>query len=155
MIICRFAREADLARINELRKEVNDLHVKGRPDRFKPGFEDVSIQLYEMWSSDEFDTIVAESEGTICGMACVKHVVKSETPFTKAMRYDHVDEFCVASAFRRQGVATALMEFIRDEAKKRDVHKVELNVWSFNEDAEIFYESVGFKTYRKLMEWEI
>ena len=155
MIICRLANEADFAKVNELRKEVNDLHVMGRPDRFKPGFEDVSKQLDEMWTSDEFDIIVAELEGNICGMACVKHVVNPETPFTKAMCYDHVDEFCVDSAFRRQGVATALMEFIRNKAKNRYVHKVELNVWSFNEDAEKFYESIGFQTYRRLMEWEI
>ena len=31
----RFARQEDLERVNELRKEVNELHVSGRPDIFK------------------------------------------------------------------------------------------------------------------------
>ncbi len=34
----RFAEEKDLDRINEFRKQVNDIHVEGRPDMFKPGF---------------------------------------------------------------------------------------------------------------------
>lgn len=35
----RFAREEELEKVNELRKEVNDVHVVGRPDIFKPGFD--------------------------------------------------------------------------------------------------------------------
>ena len=36
----RFAREDELDRVNELRKQVNDLHVEGKPDVFKAGFTD-------------------------------------------------------------------------------------------------------------------
>lgn len=35
----RFAEEKDLDIINELRKQVNDIHVEGRPDIFKAGLE--------------------------------------------------------------------------------------------------------------------
>ena len=34
----RFAEEHELHRVNELRKQVNDLHVAGKPEIFKPGF---------------------------------------------------------------------------------------------------------------------
>lgn len=34
----RFAEEHELDRVNELRKQVNDLHVAGKPEIFKPGF---------------------------------------------------------------------------------------------------------------------
>ena len=37
-MIIRFAKENELERVNELRKQVNDLHVAGKPDVFKPGF---------------------------------------------------------------------------------------------------------------------
>ena len=36
----RFAKENELDRVNELRKQVNDVHVAGKPDVFKPGFCD-------------------------------------------------------------------------------------------------------------------
>ncbi len=34
----RLAEEKDLSRVNELRKQVNDLHVMGKPEVFKAGF---------------------------------------------------------------------------------------------------------------------
>ena len=34
----RFAQDKDFERVNELRRQVNDLHTEGRPDIFKPGF---------------------------------------------------------------------------------------------------------------------
>ena len=33
-IIIRFAKESELVRVNELRKQVNDLHVEGKPEIF-------------------------------------------------------------------------------------------------------------------------
>ena len=37
-IIVRYAKEDDLCRVNELRADVNELHVNGRPDIFRSGF---------------------------------------------------------------------------------------------------------------------
>ena len=34
----RFAEERDIPRINELRRQVSELHAQSRPDIFKPGF---------------------------------------------------------------------------------------------------------------------
>ena len=34
----RFAEDKDFERVNELRRQVNDLHTEGRPDIFKLGF---------------------------------------------------------------------------------------------------------------------
>ena len=150
--IIRPAREDDLPQVDVLRKEVNDLHVTGRPDRFKNCFEDVLEYLKAIWNSEEFEIIVAERTGVICGYACVKHVERKETPFTKALRFDHVEEFCVDEAYRRQGIATALIRYIQEAAKKRGADTVELSVWEFNQDAIRFYEAVGFRTYRRYME---
>lgn len=35
----RFAEEKDLVRVNELRKQVNDIHANARPDILKPVLE--------------------------------------------------------------------------------------------------------------------
>ena len=58
-------------------------------------------------------------------------------------------------AFRRQGVGRELMNFLRDDAKKKGFSSIELDMWTFNKSAEIFYESIGFHTFRKFMEWKI
>lgn len=151
----RFARKEDLERVNELRKIVNDLHVQGRPDIFRPGFnEALRNVIYEIWNAEDKDIIVAEREGIICGFACVQFVNKPESSFQNARQFYAVDEFCVDEAFRRQGVATELIKYIKEDAKKRGFPKVELNMWEFNEGALAFYEAVGFKTYRRYMEMD-
>ena len=150
--VVRFAREEDLPRVNELRKIVNDLHVNGRPNYFKPGFQEVANQLFEIWNADDSDFIVADYCGVICGYACVRRAHKSETPFSKTMSLYLIDEFCVDEAYRRQGVATEMIRFIRSDAEKYGMSRVELNMWEFNEAALAFYEAVGFKTFRRYME---
>lgn len=151
----RFAREEDLKRVNELREEVNEVHVKGRPDIFKPGFNDVLRDyIFEIWNAENKDIIVAERDGVICGYACVQFVDKPENPFMNGRKFYDVDEFGVGEEFRRQGVATELIAFIKEDAKKRGLTKLELNMWEFNEGALAFYEAVGFKTYRRYMEMD-
>ena len=152
----RYAIREDLPRVNELRKQVNDVHVSGRPDIFKPGFGQVLQDfLYEVFEDENKDVIVAERDSIICGFACVHYVDKPESPYMYGRQFYDVDEFCVDEAFRRQGVATELIDFIRQEARSKGFKKVELNMWEFNEDARAFYEAVGFTTYRRYMEMEI
>jgi len=152
----RYAKREDLPRVNELRKQVNDLHVEGRPDIFKPGFDqEMQDLLYKIFESDNMNVIVAERGGVICGFACVQYVHKPESPYSFARHFYDVDEFCVDKAYRRQGVATELIDFIRQEAKTKGFDRVELNMWEFNEGARAFYEAVGFTTYRRYMEMEI
>ena len=152
----RYAKREDLPRVNELRKQVNDLHVMGRPDIFKSGFaQEMQDFLYTVFESDNMDVIVAERKGVICGFACVQYVHKPESPYSFARHFYDVDEFCVDKAYRRQGVATELIDFIRQEAKSKGFDRVELNMWEFNEGARAFYEAVGFNTYRRYMEMEI
>ena len=81
-ITVRFAREEDLERVNELRKQVNDLHVAGRPDVFKLGFcDELRDYLYVIWKSPEQKIVVAEAGGTVCGFAVLNHIVRPENPF--------------------------------------------------------------------------
>lgn len=152
----RFAKEKDLERVNELRRQVNEVHVKGRPDMFKPGFcqemqDAVSVFLHD----ENKDILVAERDGHICGMACVNYVSRPETAHGLARRYYHIEEFCVDETMRRQGVGTELFSFIAADAGRRGFERVELDMWEFNEGALKFYEAVGFRTYRRLLELKV
>ena len=149
----RFAEENELNRINELRRQVNDLHVAGKPGVFKPGLsQELQDYIYEIWDDPEKEIVVAELDGVICGFAVLNHFNKPENPFMFERDYLDIDEFGVDEAYRRQGVATTMIDFIRDHAVKKGFHRIELNMWEFNEDALAFYEAAGFTTYRRYME---
>ena len=132
----RFAEEKDLDIINELRKQVNDIHVEGRPDVFKAGFgSEIRDFAKVIMDGENSDIIVAEHNGVICGMVCVECVNKPETPYSKARSFYHVQEIAVDANHRRQGVAKELLEFMIADAKKRNLGKIELDVWEFNNSA--------------------
>lgn len=152
-MIVRLAKKEELDEINKLRKQINDIHVEGKPEVFKEGFNDeLRDFIFAIWEDPEQDIIVADADGMICGFAVVHHIFKPENPFMYERDFLDVDEFCVDENFRRQGVASALVSFIKDYANEKGLHRIELNMWEFNQGALAFYEAAGFKTYRRYME---
>ena len=152
----RFANQNDLSRVNELRKQVNDLHVEGKPEVFKPGFsQELRDHIYTIRDDPDQEIVVCERRGMICGFAVLHHISKPENPFMFARDFLDIDEFCVDEAQRRKGVATELIGFIKAYAKEKGYSRIELNMWEFNREALAFYEAVGFSTYRRYMEMQI
>ena len=153
MVEVRRAREDELERVNELRMQVNILHVAGKPEVFKPGFpEELRNYIYAIHKDPEQFIAVAVKDETICGFAVLHHINKPENPFMKERDFLDIDEFCVDEAFRRQGIASEMIAFIREFAKEKGFHRIELNMWEFNQDALAFYEAAGFQTFRRYME---
>ena len=149
----RFANENELGRVNELRAQVNALHVAGKPEVFKSGFpQELQDYVNVIWNDPNKDIVVAELDGVVCGYAVINYVNRPENPYMFERRYLDIDEFGVDEAFRRRGAATAMIDFIRALAAEKGYSRVELNMWEFNEDALKFYEAVGFTTYRRYME---
>lgn len=149
----RFAKENELERVNELRKQVSELHVKGEPEVFKPGFKDeLRDYIYTVWNDTQQEIIVAVEDGVICGFAVIHHIVRPENPYMYERDFLDIDEFCVDENYRRHGVASGLIDFIKAYCKEKGIPRLELNMWEFNRDALAFYEAAGFKTFRRYME---
>jgi ribosomal protein S18 acetylase RimI-like enzyme len=152
----RFAEEYELDRVNELRKQVNELHVKGKPEIFKPGFsKELRDHIRTVWNDPEQRIVVNERGGIICGFAILNHICRPENPYMFERDFLDIDEFCVDEAYRRTGAATEMIGFIREYAKERGFDRIELNMWEFNSEALAFYEAAGFHTYRRYMEMQI
>lgn len=155
-MIVRFAKESELDRVNELRKQVNDIHVEGKPDVFKPGFgQELRDFIKVIWNDPEQEIVVAEDDGVICGFAVLHHINKPENPFMKERDFIDIDEFCVDKDHRRKGAASEMVSFIKEFAREKGFKRIELNMWEFNQDALAFYEAAGFKTFRRYMEMMI
>ena len=153
-IIIRPARREDLERVNELRRMVNDVHVQGRPAHFKPGFgPELQGHIHDQFDNPQrFGVLVAEADGDVVGFATVQYVHRPESPYTLPLAFYHVEEFGVDAAHRRRGVARALVEYMKADARAHGLKRLDLDVWSFNEGAMAFYEAAGFTPYRVYME---
>lgn len=149
----RIAIPEELEQVNALRKQVYDLHAKGNPQVFKAEFsEELRNHIYTIWNDPEQNIIVNERDGEIAGFAVIHHFHMPDSPFMKERDYLDIEEFCVDESWRRCGVATEMMNYIRDYAVEKNIHRIELSVWAFNEPALNFYESFGFYTYRRYMD---
>ncbi|MGN0970947.1 MAG: GNAT family N-acetyltransferase [Aristaeellaceae bacterium] len=148
----RWATEADIPRINVLRKQVSDLHVQGRPDVFHGFSQALADRAGELIRREDAGIAVCEREGVIEGFASILYVDKPASPYRHPQHFLHIEEFGVDEACRRKGVGRELMDWIRREATEKGFPRIELDMWTFNEGALAFYEAVGFKVYRKYME---
>ena len=151
----RLATAEDIPQINVLRREVNDIHVQGKPEFFKPGFcrelqEHVNVYL----ESENNYVAVEDRDGVITGMVMVDYIDKPENPYSFERRFVHIAEVCVLSSCRRQGVAHRLFKFVRRDALEKGYGRIELDVWAFN-DALAFYEAEGFTVFRRFLELDL
>ena len=152
----REATENDLDRVNELRREVNELHVAGNPEIFRPGFGDaLRDYIYEIHKDPNKKILVAEQNGKIHGFAVVNHIVRPENPFMLKREFLDIDELSVDAGSRRQGIATAMVRYVRQYAQEIGVHRIELNMWAWNRGALAFYEETGFTTYRRYLKMSV
>ena len=152
----RPVRRDELERVNELRRMVNEVHVQGRPDIFRPGFcEELERHVYEAFDDENSGVVVALADGDIAGFATVQYIRRPESPYSLARDFYRVEEFGVDAAYRRQGVATALVEYMKNDAREKGFNRIELDAWAFNEGAPTFYENAGFKVYRWYFEMDV
>ena len=152
----RYAERSELERINEIRSMVNELHVNGRPDIFRPGFTDeLQKYIYQKFDSENSNVIAALIDGKICGFAMVEYIDRPASPYRLPQRYAVIDELGVDTAYRRRGIASAIVDFCRQEARRKGYDRIELNMWEFNESALRFYEAVGFRTFRRYLELDL
>ena len=152
----RFAKKTDLEGVNAIRRQVHMVHAKGRPDIFRKKFgKKLADHIFFYHGGKLSKIIVARSEDEIVGFAVLEIIQKPRSPYNKARSYLRVTEFGVDKEHKRQGIGSALMEFIKKYATEKGFDTIELDMWEFNEGALKFYESQGFATYRRYMEYKM
>ena len=150
----RRAEERDIEGINALLYQVHRIHAAGRPDIFRLG--------NKKYNDDELCTILA-SESTpvfvavddlqkVLGYAfCIYQETKDNASLVDRKTV-YIEDLCVDAAERGQHIGTALYKHVLHEAKSRGCVAVTLNVWCLNEGAMRFYEKLGMKPLKVVME---
>ena len=149
-IVIKRATMEDIEGVNVIRKQVNDMHVAGEPNIFKPGFGENMQNFVKTFLTEENKVLlVAKEEDLIVGYAALEIIEKEETDYRYALRFLEVGELGVLEGIRQKGVGGKLMEEVKRVAKEFNINEVQLNMWSFNTGALEFYEKIGYETYRR------
>ena len=145
----RRAKESDLAGINNLLFQVNNVHADGRPDLFSHGGKKYNDEeVLEIINDDKRPIFVYldENDQILGYVFCVYQNNYGD----KITLY--IDDLCVDENCRGQHVGTKLYNYVVDYAKENNIYHITLNVWCLNESAMKFYESCGLKPLKVMME---
>lgn len=151
----RRATPADVPDIAGLALEVQDVHVAGRPDLFKPGGVDSIAEIAHRIDADGQFYWVATLSETPVGYAYARLVDEPESLWRHAARTLVLDQMGVAKGHRSRGVGEALWKAVQEVAVAEHVERVIINVWAFNRDARRFYERLGFTSFHERMAFEL
>ena len=140
----------DYKQVDRLMAQVHKLHVEGRPDLYVDVEHIYSVEhVKEIIENDDMISVVAEEEEVIVGICFVS--MRAKTCMVKR-RTAYMDDLCVDEKHRGKGIGKLLYEYVKNRAKEMGAERLDLMVWGFNENALRFYEEMGMKPQRYIME---
>ena len=149
----RRAEEKDIPRLDALLLQVNLVHHRGRPDLFRYGRKYTDEELKSIIHDDARPILVAADEDdTVQGYAFCIFQQHRDSHILTDVRTLYIDDLCVEEKTRGQHIGSLLYRAVLDYARAHGCYNVTLNVWSCNESALQFYESMGLKPQKIGME---
>ena len=143
----------DKPRIEELLRQVLEVHHNARPDIFKSGTRKyTSRELEDIIADDNRPIFVAEDGGMIYGYAFCIFVCHVADNILTDIKTLYIDDLCVDEAARGKGIGRELYNFAVSFAKESGCYNLTLNVWADNVSALGFYEALGLHKQKIGME---
>ena len=149
----RFAIEKDIPKIIDLLKQVCLVHHKDRPDIFKVGTKYSAEELKSILKDETRPILVSvdENDNVLGYCFCIyqQHINNSVLTDIKTL---YIDDLCVDETLRGKHIGKELYESAVKLAKDTGCYNLTLNVWSCNQSALKFYESLGLLSQKIGME---
>lgn len=136
----------DFEIVESIVAKLHKLHVDNRPDFYTENEHPINKKEYKaMLNNQDKINIAYMVDDKIAGvcLATIKDRIEKSI---------YIDDIFVLEEFRHQGIATRLYKQIESIAKDIEAKRIDLTVWQFNKSAMKFYESLGMKTQRKILE---
>ena len=142
-VVIEIPRIKDFNRVNELAKQIHELHVNWRPDLFLSVDEVISKEDFEKMIQAK-EIFVAKLQDEIVGYITFNIKEKNN----HSMRYRkqlQIEAICVDEKNRGKGIGTELLKHIKEFGKENNCTDLYLTVNKENENAIKVYEEFGFK----------
>lgn len=143
-------------------KEIKDLfyqvlykHLNHRPD-INTDENPIPFNMFEQMIVEiNSYNIVYEEKGKIVGCLFSTEKFTKRLPGIKEKHIFYIDTIVVDDTMQHRGIGTKLYNNLKDEALSKGAESIELQVWSFNEEAIHFYETLGMSVKNFRMEENI
>lgn len=137
------AQTKDFKNVNELAKQVQELHVLWRPDLFLSVENVIREEDFERFIENK-EIVVAKLQDEIVGymMFSIKEIIKNIMRYRKQIS---IEAICVDEKYRGKGIGTSLLNYAKKIGKENHCTDIYLTVNEENEDAIRLYEKFGLK----------
>ncbi len=148
----RSATQSDAGKISLLLQTVQNLHATLYPAIFRTVDQNsLTEQVIQIISNPDLHVRLAMVDGEIAGYAVFRTDGCESSSMIHPHNYLFLEQIAVSPAFRRKGIATALLDDFRDYATKSGITELRLDVWGANADARKCFEKAGFSAYNYRM----
>lgn len=142
-ILVDVPKKEDLNLVNKIAKQVQDLHVKWRPDLFLNVDEVITKENFEEKIQNK-EIFVAKLQNEIVGYITF-NINEKNNPIMRYRKQLSIEAIGVDENNRGKGIGTSLLEHVKNEAKKNNCTDMYLTVNEENKGAIKLYEKFGFK----------
>lgn len=130
-------------RVNELAKQVHELHVNWRPDLFLSVDEVISKENFEEMIQAK-EIFIAKIQDEIVGYITF-NIKEKNNPSMRYRKQLQIEAICVDEKTRGKGIGTELLNHIKEFGKENNCTNLYLTVNKENENAIKVYEEFGFE----------
>lgn len=135
--------EKDYEELKKLVYQVHELHFRNRPDIYND-VNPLPLEYFNEILNDKAAlNYVYVENNKICGLLMAIKKCDRAIPILKQRTIYYIEDIVVDKECRRKGIGKKLYNYLKEQASKENIDAIELNVWSFNESAIKFYESLG------------
>lgn len=145
----------DYEEVKEIFYEVHNLHLKNRPDIYK-NTNPLPIDIFnEFLNNKEYLNYVYIIENKVIGVLIAVIKTTLDNSILKANKICFIESLGVKKDNQHKGIGKELYNHLKEEVKVKNIDAIELNVWSFNENAIKFYKSIGMHIKNMRLEEKI
>lgn len=145
--------EADYAQVVLLYMELDDIHVRARPDCFvhrsKEETYPKDAYLSNLSSPDVLQLGAFDGEKLV---GVLRATLWEESIMVKNLKTVCLDDIYVLPEYRRRGIAAKLFHETERWARQRGAVRLDLHTWDFNQGAIALYRAMGMTVQRYVFE---
>ena len=130
------------------------MHSQARPDIYKDVQHFYTLEQFaEDMANPEILFLAASVSGKMVGMCEIKYHTAGGGSITRKRQRAYVEAICVDEKYRNRG--KLLLIEAEAEARRRNIFKLELTAWNFNQSVLEFYRNYGLRCQKVILEKEI
>jgi len=150
----RKAQESDIESLLELSRQIGEFHYENAPNVFVQPLPEEREFLLKALNDSSRLFLVATLANKVCGFLTATINKNVLVPFLVKEPICRVGSIVIDKGHRSEGLGKVLMEHCHEWACSSGATEIRLEVMEFNERAQAFYMSLGYKTQSRIMSRE-